>query len=706
MNPKLSVIVPVYNVEDYLDECLSHIINQSYKNMEIILINDGSTDNSEKIIKKYHELDGRIRYIKKENGGLSSARNAGIHIATGDYITFVDSDDFPDTKMYEVLIRLIEKHSVQIAVCSYYRNVKELMQHQDIYDIKMSAEDAFYEIAACGKFEAHAWSKIYKKELFHEVRYPEGRLYEDIFTTYKLIKKSGYLAYTNEKLYFYRLNNSSITNRTYNKNDIDLVYSSEEYLNFLIDNHFYEAAQKQRDSLTRNAIALIKKMFKAKKFYSEQVKYLTNIIRSGYPNYLKSQFKLGSKFFGVGLIILPEYFYYILDSLREDKMIELLKNLLFIMYNLPFSILCWFFATYGKKIDAVFVNCFDGKSLGDNPKSIMKAVYNRDLDVKFYWLDVSGKKAENKIQYIRPNSMKSLYYMSVSKIWISNVRMPFYSYKSIDTTYIHTWHAGIAIKKVEAECPEKLSGRYIMQAKHDSKMIDYIISECDDNTYLYENYFWLDKVNILKIGAPRNDIFFGENEDLKREIRHKFSIQGKKVVLYAPTFRNSTDTALYNLDFNLILKSFHKKFGGEWIAMIRLHPRYMNKLNLGSNDLCIDVTGYPDIQELLVLADILITDYSSISMDFVLTRRPVFIYFKDFEQYKIERGFHIDLMHTPFLIAENDMQLEKNIMEFDYNKYKKEVDIFLKRFGYYDDGHASVKVAELICRKLRKGDHI
>ena len=302
MNPKLSVVVPVYNVEKFLDECITHIINQTYRNLEIILVNDGSTDNSKKIIDKYCEIDNRILCINKKNGGLSSARNAGINIATGDYITFVDSDDYPDIRMYEILMALMRKYSTYIAVCSYFRNEDRENNKDKIYDIKMSTAEAFYEISINRKLEAHAWSKIYRTELFKEVRYPEGRLYEDIFTTYKLIQMCDFVAYTNEKLYFYRVNNESITNRKYKERDIDLIYGSIDFLNFLEENHYRKAALKQKDTLTRNAIALIRKML-ANECHRDQMEYLVNIIVQGYPKYFKSQYKLSNKIFGIGVII-------------------------------------------------------------------------------------------------------------------------------------------------------------------------------------------------------------------------------------------------------------------------------------------------------------------------------------------------------------------------------------------------------------------
>ncbi len=386
-------------------------------------------------------------------------------------------------------------------------------------------------------------------------------------------------------------------------------------------------------------------------------------------------------------------------------MLDFIKNILYIIYNTPFSCLCFLISIFGKKKNAIFVNCFDGKSFGDNPKAILDAAYSQGLSIETYWLDISGNKSNGNTFYIKPNSIKSIYYMSVCKIWISNVRMPYYSYKSKKTTYINTWHGGLSIKKIEGECQEKLSQRYIMQAKHDSKLIDYIISECEDMSRLYNQYFWINNPNILKIGSPRNDIFFRDNEKLLKTLVTKFSIQGKKILLYAPTFRNSSYDDLYDVDFDTIRKTLNKKFGNDWIVMLRYHPRFLNSRELSNKDNCINVTSYPDIQELLVLADVLITDYSSTCLDFILTKKPVFIYAKDIKAYEKERGFHLDLNMCPFSVSENNLQLENHILNFDLEKYKKDIQIFIEQHGYYSKGESSIKIVNMIQRLLNEDNN-
>lgn len=317
MNIKISVIIPVYNVQDYLEECLLHVINQTYSNLEIIVVNDGSTDNSGKILAKYVDLDNRIIVINKKNGGLSSARNAGIDIATGEYLAFIDSDDYPDYDMFENLVKIIEKYKVDIAICSYYRNINEHYEGYDVYDEKIAKIDALMEISKNGKFEAHAWNKIYKKELFENIRYPEGKLYEDIFTTYQLIDQIEYIGFTSQRLYYYRVNSESITNRNYKPKDIDLVIGSIKFYDYLFENQYYDVSNVQRDSITRNSIALLNKMFRANTYISKDVLFLKEQIRLGYPKYFKSQYKLSNKIFGFLCLFSTKFMFKIVSLLNK-----------------------------------------------------------------------------------------------------------------------------------------------------------------------------------------------------------------------------------------------------------------------------------------------------------------------------------------------------------------------------------------------------
>ena len=204
-NELVSVILPIYNVELYLKECIESVIGQSYKNLEIILVDDGSTDQSPYICDEYAKIDSRIKVIHKKNGGLSDARNVGIQASSGAYIALVDSDDLIAQSFIEELYECCIKSNAMIAVCAYskFSNEDEIVfsDNQDNAQI-ISGRELIKQIylGQARKFGFVAWNKLYSRKLFDSVQYPFGRIYEDTFTTYKLFLNSNQIALLNKSL--------------------------------------------------------------------------------------------------------------------------------------------------------------------------------------------------------------------------------------------------------------------------------------------------------------------------------------------------------------------------------------------------------------------------------------------------------------------------------------------------------------------------
>ena len=211
----ITVIVPIYKVEKYLNRCIDSIINQTYNNLEIILVDDGSPDNCGKICDKYAKKDKRVKVIHKKNGGLSDARNTGIDIAKGKYIAFVDSDDFIAPNMYEVLYKNIKKEDADISIANYYKfeNEEEISDDTQEEKITIYTRDEMYENMYNDYLgTVVAWNKLYKKSLFNEIRYPVGKIIEDSAIIHYLIYTSEKIVITNLQLYFYFQRQTSIMN--------------------------------------------------------------------------------------------------------------------------------------------------------------------------------------------------------------------------------------------------------------------------------------------------------------------------------------------------------------------------------------------------------------------------------------------------------------------------------------------------------------
>lgn len=232
---KLSIIVPVYQVEAHIDECITSILDQTFRDFELILVDDGSLDRCPAICDVYAQKDSRIRVIHQKNQGLSAARNTGLQAARGDYIEFVDSDDFIEASMYEKLLDNLEREKADISVCGRYKvwgDKKIQEQKSNVYKVMDSAQAlALMNTNVLGYFDVAAWDKIYKRSCFKGIEFPEGKLCEDWFVMYKLFFNAHRIVYDSIPLYNYRQRTGSITHGK-KVNTMSLA-ASLEVLNFV-----------------------------------------------------------------------------------------------------------------------------------------------------------------------------------------------------------------------------------------------------------------------------------------------------------------------------------------------------------------------------------------------------------------------------------------------------------------------------------------
>ncbi|EID29604.1 glycosyltransferase, group 2 family protein [Streptococcus mitis SK575] len=218
-NQLISIIVPVYNVEEYLKQCLDSILEQTFSDYEVILVNDGSTDNSGLICQEYAEKDSRIRYFEKENGGLSDARNYGIEQAQGEYLTFVDSDDFLDKMHLNVLYTALVSNNVDISIVNYanYQTSNAtfyLHTFGEYYEKNYSSEELLDNLAILERNDlsfSTIWGKLYKRSVFSFLRFPKGVIGEDVALIYKIYTQVDKIVYAHKDTYIYRENDSGIT---------------------------------------------------------------------------------------------------------------------------------------------------------------------------------------------------------------------------------------------------------------------------------------------------------------------------------------------------------------------------------------------------------------------------------------------------------------------------------------------------------------
>lgn len=245
MDPIISIIVPIYNVGKYLPTCIESILNQTFKNFELILVNDGSTDNSGVVCDDYAKKDTRIKIIHKSNGGVSSARNAGLYVAKGEYIGFVDPDDYIDKNMYEKLYRLCIDNNSDIAICRFNREINGKIQNKESTEeiIELNNMEAMNELFKGNLYRFSLCNKLFSKKCFNDVLFPEERIHEDLSTTYKLFANSKKAVYINYCGYIYVRRENSILTSTYNEKRLQAFIAWDEIIEF-IDKNYYEIIEQ------------------------------------------------------------------------------------------------------------------------------------------------------------------------------------------------------------------------------------------------------------------------------------------------------------------------------------------------------------------------------------------------------------------------------------------------------------------------------
>ena len=290
-NQLISIIIPVYNVEPYLSKCIKSIINQTYKKLEIILINDGSTDNSLKICKEYAKKDSRIKVINKKNGGLSSARNKGIENSKGKYLIFIDSDDYIDLTMVEKLYTNLLENNADISICNHYydyqnNNLKVKSFPKD--KLLVTEKEKYYNIYNDYSVATIiACAKIYKREIFNDIKYPIGMVHEDEAIVLDILEKANRISYFNEPLYYYVQRQNSITNK-FNLKRLDIITIHENRINKLKEKKDEYLLYLEYKTYTKRLIKIIvpglysiKENEKAK-YYKEKYQKLIKYILSNF----------------------------------------------------------------------------------------------------------------------------------------------------------------------------------------------------------------------------------------------------------------------------------------------------------------------------------------------------------------------------------------------------------------------------------------
>ncbi len=721
-----SVIVPVYNVEGFLRQCLDSLVQQTLQSIEIIIVNDKSPDHSCRIIDEYQRQFSNIVTINlPANVGLGNARNAGIKVAVGKYISFVDSDDWVGKHMFESLHSMIVADSPDIVMFNYVREFIDgkTSINESTYLLKRekdTPQEQHNKKQLLFSFNV-AWNKVYKRTFLEKLHMEFGKgYYEDISWTFPLLIKASTIKVTDEVLYHYRQRQTSILN-TRSSHHLE-VFEQYERLFYLIKNdniddetqiilcnrmvnHYIAIMTTQKNRIPENEMRNFCKNFHdhldtfAGKFSHEDI--LVSAPRKQEIQ-INEQFN-PKKLFFLALIKKNRYLTYKLFSKLSSAVnktrgfitgkkhfVHLSKRYLYEKLYLLFL-----FLPVDPKL-ALF-SSYWGEQFSCNPKWISLALQEIDGSYTCAWESTNDFDLPTSMEHVRKYSLKYYYYCARGKYFVNNVNFPDFIKKRKNTVFIQTQH-GTPLKIMGFDFMKKSSidrtdpAGLILR----SMRWDYILSSNSYSSEIWKGAFPFD-YKVLEFGYPRNDILFHHNEKDIERIKADIGIGSKKKVLfYAPTHKEYEKETSIHFD----IKKLCKEIGGEFVILIRAHHLKSSISHTVSEELtdCIkDVTDYPEVQELNLISDVLLTDYSSIMFDYACLNRPIILFLDDYEIYSAVRGMYYNIVKdSPGPVVTNTDELISMLKENQYSSKKNlsRLNKFRSIFCDFDKGDAGKQLIE------------
>lgn len=695
---KVSIILPIYNTEEYITECINSLLSQTYKNIEIIIIDDHSDLECKRLIQEIAAQDPRIKVFHlDENMGVGFARNFGITKASGELIYFVDSDDYVAPTTIELLTKNINNYDMICGKIEHtYTSGSKVEQLEGLSKPAIYTDNRFNLIK-----NSSALNWLIKKDFINNNRLvfsEEVVSFSDLNFMVPALYNNKEIPYLKEALYFKRERNDPILKPSIMQGDSKRII--EDFLNiFIVMKEYYKEDTLINDYLDFQILDFysnaIVEYFKDESEITSIFKFLNNALdkvqhesMKSYGYFIKKEIQTIIKGDSNKFIKLNSKHHF----LREFKIaIRGRRKLYIFLYNR-------FFTKLPVKKNMIFLESFLGKSYSDNPKYIYEYMKNNSDQYKYVWSFNEKKGIPGNPKQVKRFSLKYFYYLATAKYWISNSRLPKDLKKREETTYLQTWH-GTPLKKLVFDMKDIYSAdpNYKYNFYKQSRRWDYLNSANQYSSEIFRRAFLYDG-EMLEYGYPRNDILYQKNneKDIK-QIKDKLKLpSNKKVILYAPTWRDDEfyGSGRYKFNLKLELERLQKELGENYIVILRMHYFIANQMDISQyQGFAYDYSKYDDIAELYLVSDILITDYSSVFFDYANLQRPILFYTYDLEKYRDTlRGFYINIEEEvpgP-LLKDTDEIVEsiKNINQIE-DQYKDKYKRFYNRFCQWDDGRAS-----------------
>lgn len=737
---KVSIIIPVYNAEMYIRETLKSVVEQTISEIEIIIVNDGSTDNSQKIIDEYCKNDKRIISLVQKNLGPGSARNNGIINSTGEYICFVDSDDLLPKNSIEIRYNLAKSKDVDVVVggTTKFNENKKWEQTNHTFDNGykniLSFPELYLTLGPC--------NKLFKSALIKDIKFPTHIKYaEDHVFINEVFYKAGKSIYTtDESVYFYR--HSQEENKLSNQY-VDSLSTLEQIIKSLyltlknIDNLFknkYEKIKLKTDYLNRllkyDIWPTLKNIISSRNIQTQIGSFnclqsmIDEIESDVLSNCIELQImctkRMVDRYLSIRGLARKEYIKMLnllLNKVNSAKLAELeAVQGNFVKYimkasnkNTDLYIYQYLTKRYIKKKFINGVNNFlikkiwfgFSKIFPINKNKVIIATNKETLDSNLYLIcKAIGEKCKkidlkiflHKDLAITEKMGRYFDLATAGFIIIGDYYNPIYAKKfKKEVSVIQTWHACGAFKKFGHGAIDKNESNTVeFENKAHGQYTNVLVSGKEVSTY-YSEAFKTDISKVLPIGIPRTDKFFDleYKEYIKEVLLNMYPVlKNKKIITYAPTFRGGPGKRK-NFNLKMDIKKMCQKLGDEYVLILKFHPS-VEFVDLKSvcNEFVIDLTSYCDINDILIITDILITDYSSVVFEYSLLERPMLFYAYDLESYLDERDFYYDYKEfVPGKIVKTTDELIRNIKTNDFQVEK--VSVFKNKFFDYFDGKST-----------------
>jgi CDP-glycerol glycerophosphotransferase (TagB/SpsB family)/GT2 family glycosyltransferase len=731
--PFFSIIVPVHNVEAFLRPCLLSILRQSYRDFELLCVDNGSTDHSRWIVEELADHDERVRPILLgENTGPGEARNRGFQEATGDYIVFVDSDDLLTKDALQKVADRIVRVPADIVIFDYARLFWDEKRKRNRRTLPLKSAEVrphafnLVDEPALLLLLQVVWNKAYRRDFLEEIGlvHPPG-YYEDTVYAYTALIAAESITAINEVLYLYRQRRGggnilhSISRRHFD------VFDQYDRLFGWLEEH-PEHERWRADLVGRMTVHFITIMKNARvpgederEFFEKAVRYVRyHWDRSGYQPPEEHDVELQQALYAGNHdsyrgIMLSRLDASVRSKAEPGRMrsavrgraIRFARGGLRRLRRLKASAVeRGSMAVYRRylrePIDenlAVFA-AYWYRGYSCNPKAISEYALEHVPGLHAVWVidDTSAGSVPSNVEVVRPGTRRYFEVLARAKWLVNNVNFPNHVVKRKGSIHIQTQH-GTPLKTMGLDMqafklPSKSTNFRRMLERADRW--DFNLSSNAHSTEVWGRAFPV-AAEILEFGYPRNDVLVREREGDRAERRRALNLpQDGQLILFAPTYRDYSAAFMPNID----LARLADILGPDTTIMVRSHY-FLDGTEGPVHDRVIDVSAYEDVNDLYLASDLLITDYSSSMFDYALLRRPIVLYIPDLERYTRKRGLEFDLrQHRPGPLARTPSDLAAVLVDREYltATEMEAADRFRERFCKFDDGHA----AERVVRRL------